>query len=64
MEERIVGAADAAKRIEAHQKDLTEMIAKLIELRKAKFSGRFVLVYENGRIVQSGFPKKDERGQK
>lgn len=57
MAERVVGAAEAARKIEEQQRDLTEMIGKLIKLRNQSVTGKLVAWFENGKIVKAGFKK-------
>jgi len=55
----IPSARDAAKRIEAQQRDLTDLIGQAVHLRRKKFSGLMVVRFKNG-IAEKIRVKADE----
>jgi len=57
----IPSARDAAKRIEAQQRDLTELLGKVIKLRRERFSGKMVVVFNDGKAAKVGLKQTKQR---
>lgn len=49
---KIPRAVDVAERIERQQRDLTALIDRICRLRREKFTGKMMVVFEDGKAVK------------
>jgi len=56
----VVSSKDVAQRIEKQQRDLTALIDRIIRLRREKFTGKMVVVFENGVAKKVGIGETEQ----